>query len=67
MITIDIHGYGRLEIAHFVSDFSGTLSEDGSLIPGVTTAVPVGNAPPVPERHFKGPRGGLHALQAKLT
>lgn len=35
MIIIDIPGYGRLEIEHFVSDFSGTLSEDGSLIPGV--------------------------------
>lgn len=32
MITIDIPGYGCLEIEHFVSDFSGTLSEDGYLI-----------------------------------
>jgi soluble P-type ATPase len=39
MITIDIPGYGRVEIEHFVSDFSGTLSEDGSLIPGVAEKI----------------------------
>lgn len=35
MIDIDIPGSVLLEIKHFVSDFSGTLSEDGVLIPGV--------------------------------
>jgi soluble P-type ATPase len=35
MINIDIPGSVRLEIEHFVSDFSGTLSEDGVLLPGV--------------------------------
>ena len=35
MIALDIPGYGRIEIAHCVSDFSGTLSEDGHLMPGV--------------------------------
>lgn len=35
MITLDIPGSFRLEIEHFVSDFSGTLSEDGVLLPGV--------------------------------
>ena len=35
MINIDIPGAVRLDIEHFVSDFSGTLSEDGVLLPGV--------------------------------
>jgi soluble P-type ATPase len=35
MITIDIPGSVRLEIEHFVTDFSGTLSEDGVLLQGV--------------------------------
>jgi soluble P-type ATPase len=35
MITLDIPGSGLIEIAHFVSDFSGTLSEDGCLLSGV--------------------------------
>jgi soluble P-type ATPase len=35
MISIDIPGSARLEIEHFVSDFSGTLSEEGVLMPGV--------------------------------
>lgn len=35
MISIDIPGFGRTEIEHLVSDFTGTLSEDGRLCPGV--------------------------------
>ena len=35
MITLDIPGSGLLEIEHFVTDFSGTLSEDGCLLAGV--------------------------------
>jgi soluble P-type ATPase len=35
MISIDIPGSVRLEIDHFVTDFSGTLSEDGVLVAGV--------------------------------
>lgn len=35
MIAVDIPGSGLAEIEHFVTDFSGTLSEDGSLLPGV--------------------------------
>lgn len=35
MISIDIPNNIRLDIEHFVSDFSGTLSEDGSLISGI--------------------------------
>jgi soluble P-type ATPase len=35
MFTLDIPGYGSLELKHFVTDFSGTLSEDGTLFIGV--------------------------------
>jgi soluble P-type ATPase len=35
MLEIDIPGYGRIEIDHLVSDFTGTLSRDGILLPGV--------------------------------
>jgi soluble P-type ATPase len=35
MIAVDIPGHGRLELAHLVLDFSGTLSEDGRILPGV--------------------------------
>jgi P-type E1-E2 ATPase len=35
MIRIDIPGYGPVELEHLVTDFSGTLSEDGTLLPGV--------------------------------
>lgn len=35
MISIEIPGNIRLDIEHFVSDFSGTLSEDGVLLSGV--------------------------------
>lgn len=35
MIRIDIPGLGIFEFEHFVTDFSGTLSEDGFLIPGL--------------------------------
>ncbi len=35
MFSIEIPGYGKLELEHFVTDFSGTLSEDGHLLAGV--------------------------------
>ena len=35
MIRIDVPGADALNIEHFVTDFSGTLSEDGMLLPGV--------------------------------
>jgi soluble P-type ATPase len=35
MLTIEIPGYGTLELEHFMTDFSGTLSEDGIILPGV--------------------------------
>jgi soluble P-type ATPase len=35
MIEIDIPGSDILKLEHFVTDFSGTLSEDGIVLPGV--------------------------------
>ncbi|HET6514896.1 MAG TPA: hypothetical protein VFG09_07020 [Thermodesulfovibrionales bacterium] len=35
MISIAIPGAARMDIEHVVTDFSGTLSEDGVLLPGV--------------------------------
>ena len=35
MIEIDIPGSDTLKLEHFVTDFSGTLSEDGIVLPGV--------------------------------
>ncbi len=35
MIEIDIPGFGMVQLGHLVSDFTGTLSVDGILIPKV--------------------------------
>jgi len=35
MLEIDIPGFGAVKLMHLVSDFTGTLSFDGKLIPGV--------------------------------
>lgn len=35
MISIDIPGFKKLELAHLVSDYNGTLALDGVLLPGV--------------------------------
>jgi soluble P-type ATPase len=35
MIEIEIPGSDTLKLEHFVTDFSGTLSEDGIVLPGV--------------------------------
>lgn len=35
MIKIDIPGFGDVKLWHLVSDFTGTLSYNGKLIPGV--------------------------------
>lgn len=35
MIQIDIPGFGVLTLEHFVTDFSGTLSENGKVLPEV--------------------------------
>ena len=35
MIPIDIPAFGVLTLEHFVTDFSGTLSEDGKVLPEV--------------------------------
>ena len=35
MIRIDIPGFGSVKLEHLVIDFSGTLSVDGRIVPGV--------------------------------
>lgn len=35
MLSIDIPGFGTVTARHLVSDFTGTLSVDGALLPGV--------------------------------
>ncbi|MBD3217952.1 MAG: ATPase P [candidate division Zixibacteria bacterium] len=35
MIEVEIPGYGHLELEHLICDFSGTISVDGKLIPGL--------------------------------
>ncbi|HHM23597.1 MAG TPA: ATPase P [Bacteroidetes bacterium] len=35
MITVEIPGWGKLELAHLVLDYNGTLAVDGALLPGV--------------------------------
>lgn len=35
MFALDIPGFGQLRLAHLVTDFTGTLSVDGRLLPGV--------------------------------
>ena len=36
MMKLDIPGFGRLHADHLVTDYTGTLSQDGKLLPGVT-------------------------------
>jgi soluble P-type ATPase len=35
MFNLDIPGFGLVQLEHLVSDFTGTLSVDGRLLPGV--------------------------------
>ena len=35
MFTLDIPGFGPVRLEHLVSDFTGTLSVDGRLLPGI--------------------------------
>jgi soluble P-type ATPase len=35
MFELDVPGFGHMQLAHMVSDFTGTLSVDGRLLPGV--------------------------------
>jgi soluble P-type ATPase len=39
MITIDIPGFRKLELAHLVLDYNGTLALDGKLLLGVAEAL----------------------------
>lgn len=37
MLAFEIPGFGPLQLKHVVTDFTGTLSVDGALLPGVGT------------------------------
>ena len=39
MISLDIPGFGKLDLLHLVSDYNGTLALDGKLLPGVAQAL----------------------------
>ena len=39
MITADVPGFSKLQLAHLVVDFNGTLAVDGELLPGVREAL----------------------------
>jgi len=39
MISIEIPGFGKLDLAHVVVDYNGTLALDGLLLPGVGEAL----------------------------
>jgi soluble P-type ATPase len=39
VISIQIPGFGELELAHLVLDYNGTLALDGRLLPGVAGAL----------------------------
>lgn len=39
MKTVEIPDFGRLEMAHLVCDYNGTLAVDGILLPGVAEAM----------------------------
>ena len=39
MISLEIPGYGKLELWHIVLDYNGTTSLDGELLPGVAEAL----------------------------
>ncbi len=39
MIELDIPSFGRIELHHVVSDFTGTLSVDGRLVDGVADRI----------------------------
>ncbi len=35
MLKLDVPGFGALELEHLVTDYTGTLSVDGRLLPGI--------------------------------
>ncbi|MDA8415227.1 MAG: ATPase P [Desulfobacteraceae bacterium] len=45
MLEVDIPGFGALQLEHLVSDFTGTLSVDGHLLPGVGELLDLLSAP----------------------
>jgi P-type E1-E2 ATPase len=71
MITIDIPGFRKLELAHLVLDYNGTLALDGKLLPGVAEAVsklaPAINIHVITADTFGFAKAQLGALPVKLV
>jgi P-type E1-E2 ATPase len=70
MITIDIPGFRKLELAHLVSDYNGTLALDGNLLPGVAETLsklaPTINIHVITADTFGLAKAQLAALPVKL-
>jgi soluble P-type ATPase len=71
MLGIDIPGFGFVRLEHLVSDFTGTLSVDGRLLPGVKELL--NNVAQVVTLHvvtadtFGTARGALEGVECSLT
>ena len=39
MISVDVPGFGKLELEHLVVDYNGTVALDGALMPGVAKMI----------------------------
>ena len=71
MLEIDIPGFGFVRVEHLVSDFTGTLSVDGSLLPGVkellNKAARIVKLHVVTADTFGAARGALDGVECTLT
>jgi P-type E1-E2 ATPase len=71
MLEIDIPGFGFVRLEHLVSDFTGTLSVDGRLLPGVKELL--NNVAQIVKVHvvtadtFGTARGALKGVECSLT
>jgi soluble P-type ATPase len=71
MLEIDIPGFGFVRLEHLVSDFTGTLSVDGRLLPGVKEQL--NNVARVVKLHvvtadtFGTARDALEGVECSLT
>ncbi|BCS52178.1 HAD family hydrolase [Geobacter sp. SVR] len=71
MLSIEIPGFGTVIVRHVVSDFTGTLSVDGVLLPGVRELlVEVGhvlNLHVLTADTFRTSRAALEGIECSLT
>lgn len=71
MLSIDIPGFGKVETRHLVSDFTGTLSVDGGILPGVkellTDIGHILNLHVLTADTFQKAHGALEGIDCTLT